>query len=376
VGRKIQAKVSIKRVDRPKSDKVRFLFISNPTLDLPKADEEVKQIIRFLTWMHDIDVVYINGEDATIENLLDVLEDKYFDVIHYAGHAVFNTKNLEYSAIKLYDGDLTAKYLLNIIDVPPRIVFMNACESANIYYLEYDGRLTGLASAFISAGVDAYIGTLWPVVDEIAADLAINFYNQLLNGETVSRALRNAKLEVKRKYNDPFTWAAFILYGDPLITLLRSKKERKIKNEPLRIELIEEIGEIREQFTRRIVFNKDQVSEAFNNVKRAFRRAKRNLGDRMNLKVVAQGVPILKETKDIIGKRIVLRNFTLIISGEKESAAKFLKELALIHILWYEGYDKVNDAVEDFLRRTEKDDPPHWWKVPGYIDDIKDIINK
>ncbi|RLI77864.1 hypothetical protein DRP04_10760, partial [Archaeoglobales archaeon] len=36
VGRKIQAKVSIKRVDRPKSDKVRFLFISNPTLDLPK----------------------------------------------------------------------------------------------------------------------------------------------------------------------------------------------------------------------------------------------------------------------------------------------------------------------------------------------------
>ena len=228
VGRKIQAKVSIKRVDRPKSDKVRFLFISNPTLDLPKTEEEVSRILCYLKDLDNIDAIHISGKDATVDRLLDVLEEGYFDVIHYAGYATFNVKNPEYSAIRLHDEDITAKYLLNVIDIPPKIVFMNACESASssdIYYLEYGGKLTGLASAFISAGVDAYIGALWPVADDIAAELAISFYSQLLRGETVGKALRKAKLEIYKKYNDFLTWAAFILYGDPTLTLLEPKKQ-------------------------------------------------------------------------------------------------------------------------------------------------------
>jgi CHAT domain-containing protein len=77
----------------------------------------------------------------------------------------------------------------------------------------------GLASAFIYGGARACIGALWPIHDDAAAQFAIEFYRSALDGQTVGEALRLARGEIKERFPDRITWAAFVLYGDPTARL-------------------------------------------------------------------------------------------------------------------------------------------------------------
>jgi CHAT domain-containing protein len=42
-----------------------------------------------------------------------------------------------------------------------------------------------------------------------------DFYRRILAGQPRAEALREAQLEMKKKYSDPFLWGAFICQGDP-----------------------------------------------------------------------------------------------------------------------------------------------------------------
>jgi CHAT domain-containing protein len=79
----------------------------------------------------------------------------------------------------------------------------------------------GLAAAFVYGGALGCIGSLWPVHDAPAHDLAIHFYKHVLRGEMIGEALRQARKAVKSKpeYARDITWASFVLYGDPTFRL-------------------------------------------------------------------------------------------------------------------------------------------------------------
>jgi CHAT domain-containing protein len=57
--------------------------------------------------------------------------------------------------------------------------------------------------------------TLWKVADIQTSMLMVDFYHRILNGVPRAYALREAQLELKRKYPDPFYWGAFVCQGDP-----------------------------------------------------------------------------------------------------------------------------------------------------------------
>jgi CHAT domain-containing protein len=42
-----------------------------------------------------------------------------------------------------------------------------------------------------------------------------DFYRRILRGEPRGEALRQAQLEMKKRYSDPFYWGAFICQGEP-----------------------------------------------------------------------------------------------------------------------------------------------------------------
>ena len=91
----------------------------------------------------------------------------------------------------------------------------------------YQGDVFGLATACINQGVAAYIAPLWPVQDVLAADLAAEFYRELvLHRASVGEALRRAKVRARGGKSGgearQLTWASFVLYGDPTQQLLRS----------------------------------------------------------------------------------------------------------------------------------------------------------
>jgi hypothetical protein len=184
--------------------------------------------------------VFIDSH-ITSEQVRDLLRHGNYDVIHFAGHAVFDANDAGESGWLLSDGRLTARAIRNTLawrDTRPWLVYANACEAAT----EADGTPTkmyqdqndvyGLASAFLDNGVSVFIGPLWRVNDSVAARVAKSFYEHLLKDrQTVGEALRLAKVEAKAETFDRLTaeggskdrvenvsWAGLVIYGNSTAT--------------------------------------------------------------------------------------------------------------------------------------------------------------
>jgi len=73
----------------------------------------------------------------------------------------------------------------------------------------------GLARAFLFAGTDSVVLSMWQVTDESTANLFIEMYRNLREGSKAD-ALRAAKLVLIRNSgtSHPYYWGSFILMGD------------------------------------------------------------------------------------------------------------------------------------------------------------------
>jgi CHAT domain-containing protein len=90
----------------------------------------------------------------------------------------------------------------------------------------YENQTFDLGSAFLKAGVQAYVGTLWSVEAEPASSFSLAFYSALLRGELLGKCMRLAKnacmATEKSIHNDRpptqlINWLAFVLVGNPRI---------------------------------------------------------------------------------------------------------------------------------------------------------------
>jgi CHAT domain-containing protein/Tfp pilus assembly protein PilF len=74
----------------------------------------------------------------------------------------------------------------------------------------------GLRRAFVLAGSESQVMSLWPVSDEATRDLMIPYYKALQEGEGRGEGLRQAQLRMLRSKDrqHPFYWAAFIQSGE------------------------------------------------------------------------------------------------------------------------------------------------------------------
>ena len=126
----------------------------------------------------------------------------------------------EYLILYLLEASDIKKYL----DEPPILAFINGCESSQEKSwndeIAYENQVFGLADAFLRCGA-YYIGSLWPVHDDSAVQIAQDFYRCLLSGVSLGESLRIAKKNLFDKNGEKeFAWASYILYGDPTLTLL------------------------------------------------------------------------------------------------------------------------------------------------------------
>lgn len=220
VGRTITTSREPEKEERPNSSKIRTLLIGDPECNLEGARKEVKILEKKFSSRNGIEVDTLIGDDANYDNLLFNYLDNYYDIIHYAGHTKYKGENPEKSKIRLHDGKITGETLssFKFLNPPPKLVFLNSCESSSsseVEYWEEEGKVTGLATTFVSSGVDNYIGTLWPIKDQISHTLAREFYEKVLKGNPVGFSLKRAKLEAIEEWKDYLSPSSFILYGDP-----------------------------------------------------------------------------------------------------------------------------------------------------------------
>jgi CHAT domain-containing protein len=123
---------------------------------------------------------------------------------------------------------MTHELTTALVGGPPALVLSNSCESAmaaaNAGEKRYENQTFDLGSAFLKAGVQAYVGTLWSVEAEPASAFSLAFYTALLQGESLGKCMRKAKnaclesewgLHDGRLRSQLVNWLAFVLIGNP-----------------------------------------------------------------------------------------------------------------------------------------------------------------
>jgi hypothetical protein len=143
-------------------------------------------------------------------------------VIHFAGHGQTDVNNPQFSGLVLADGRKLDALAISGFDLVSRqlpFVFLNACEAG--VATETLDNLGGLVGAFLLGGARAFIAPLWKVDDNLARDLAVEFYRRTFeNGESVGEAMRQIRRQFS-KDSASATQLAYVFYGHPDLRLER-----------------------------------------------------------------------------------------------------------------------------------------------------------
>ena len=150
------------------------------------------------------------------------LED--FRIVHFATHAVVNTRQPELSGVVLSllnrkgqpeDGFLRLHEICDL-RLGAELVVLSACQTGLGKDVRGEG-LVGLTRAFMYAGAPRVVASLWQVDDLATAELMKRFYRGVFEAKlTPAAALRAAQrdLAASMRWNAPFFWGGFVLHGD------------------------------------------------------------------------------------------------------------------------------------------------------------------
>jgi CHAT domain-containing protein len=98
-----------------------------------------------------------------------------------------------------------------------RLVTLSACDTGVGPVGE--AGVANLVNAFIEAGAESVVSTLWKVEDRATAHLMTTFYGSLAKHDGKAESLRNAQLDLLRSNLPPYYWASFEIVGDPAGTV-------------------------------------------------------------------------------------------------------------------------------------------------------------
>jgi len=201
-------------VRAPKAGRLQVLVVVNPTEDLEGAEAEGRSVVEVLKQRErEVEVSVLRAREATPQAFAAALGKA--DILHYCGHAFFDGPGPGESGLMLAGGGpgegvaFTAGALRGVEKLP-RMAFVNACEAGRVR-----GRVVSEAAAFaelfLSAGIDAYLGTYWEVGDAAAALFAGTVYTRLALGATLEAAVLEGRKALRTAQHAD--WANYMLFG-------------------------------------------------------------------------------------------------------------------------------------------------------------------
>ncbi len=163
-------------------------------------------------------------EDEKKSNNLLVQQDEKYNLLYQnplmrSGILLANCEN-DLNREKIYynreDGILTAYEVSQMNLRNTELVVLSACQTG-LGDLKNEEGVFGLQRAFILAGANSLIISLWSVDDAATQEFMINFYDAWLNKKMSKfQAFYAAQkqLRTKEEFQRPFYWGAFVLIGE------------------------------------------------------------------------------------------------------------------------------------------------------------------
>lgn len=184
------------------------------------ASTEVASIAR----LFEPDAAALTGRQATESAFRE--QAGAFGTLHIATHGYFNKFNPLLSGLELepdahHDGLLEVHEILGM-NLRSELVTLSACEtgmgSGFFNEIPAGDDFVGLTRAFLRAGSNAVLATLWEVDDRSTVDLMERFYGRLedpgaSSDKAVALAEAQRSLRASEAFRHPYYWAPFVLVG-------------------------------------------------------------------------------------------------------------------------------------------------------------------
>ncbi|HEY4420758.1 MAG TPA: CHAT domain-containing protein, partial [Pseudonocardia sp.] len=155
--------------------------------------------------------VHLVDAEARYDAVLSALAD--CGRAHFACHAISDPLSPSDSRLLLYDRSLAVRDISKLRLHDAELAFLSACSTARGSAQLADEAIH-IASAFQLAGYRHVVGTLWPVLDATAAQLAQGFYERHRMGVPPAEALHAVVRELRAAQPlAPSAWAAHIHAG-------------------------------------------------------------------------------------------------------------------------------------------------------------------
>ncbi len=222
----------------PPKRTLRVLIVADPAEDapLPGAQSEAEEVAATFEQFNEL-YSELTQHNVVVERLFGPAEAKRttvlkklmletFDVLHFAGHCVYDENDPASSGwiFSMKNNERLSANELNRIDRIPKFIFSNACESGitpDRSEQRHAAMAASFAEAFFARGVANFICTAWPVDDEGARIFARRLYSELLGLPPATdfgylhRAMREARRAVATDPAGARTWGAYQHYGNP-----------------------------------------------------------------------------------------------------------------------------------------------------------------
>jgi len=182
---------------------------------LPLA--HVRNEIRALAVLSPVRKVTTLIDEEASEARLRAADLSRYGIIHLAAHGVIDDTNWWRSALLLRpdpgsgdDGFFTALEISEL-ELGTSLVVLSGCGTGAGSLYKGEG-IRGLSGAFMRAGAEYLLVSLWNVDDRATAKLMGSFYRGLAAGAPPARALAGAKKQmIGAGYRNPLFWAPFVL---------------------------------------------------------------------------------------------------------------------------------------------------------------------
>jgi CHAT domain-containing protein len=187
---------------------------------LPASKKEVETIAADLPKPSTI----LEGQNATETKFKSLPLDRY-NVLHLALHGYADLDYPDRSALVFApqqipnppdDGLLQVREIRSL-HLNASLVTLSACNTGVGPVGE--AGVADIGEAFIEAGAESVVSTLWEVADIPSKRLMTDFYARLSHNEEKGDALRHARLILEQSGMAPYYWAGFELVGDATGTL-------------------------------------------------------------------------------------------------------------------------------------------------------------
>lgn len=226
------------------------LVVGNPPTpfaNLPGAESEAQEVVKALK-NAEYDPVSLIGADAKGPAILKELFARDYQIVHLAGHGVYEyhppvpcdccqqpTDGKAVTGMVIGENQfLTAAQIRQMRSVP-QLVFVNCCHLGNINDRQPPRNVppnlaANVATELIRMGVRGVVAAGWAVQDDAAALFAATFYREMLSGSNFGDAVRVARKTTFDTFGQYNTWGAYQCYGDPAFTLGKGDSAQPVRS--------------------------------------------------------------------------------------------------------------------------------------------------